>query len=171
MGLCPNLLASLDIFGVSIRESFTSISQGRGHIPYHAKPLKAGAETPSWLLAFGSLCDIFNRYPMENVGHESSGLSLRFSTGEVIPGALQAAIDKAKKIEKAKRLLPFLLRRNFFPPGYLEDLLLQRLERALEETPKQKIAKVSNWLFLVEMFWWRQLQFPSRMQYDHSFLG
>ena len=45
---------------------------------------------------------------------ESSGLSLRFSTGEVIPGALQAAIDKAKKIEKARRLSPFLLRRNLF---------------------------------------------------------
>ena len=52
--------------------------------------------------------------PMENVAMNLQDSSLRFSTGEVIPGALQAAIDKAKKIEKAGRLSPFLLRRNFF---------------------------------------------------------
>ena len=70
-----------------------------------------------------------NQYRMENVAMDfpdhfgqPAHFFLRFS----IRGALQAAIDKAKKIEKAGR--------------FLEDLLLWRLGRALEETPNQKVV-------------------------------
>lgn len=50
---------------------------------------------------------------MENVAMNLH-FSLRFSTGEAIPGALQAAIDKAKKIEKAGRRRLFWFCENFF---------------------------------------------------------
>ena len=95
-------------------------------------PKRRVPKRQSWLVSIWKF--VGYQQPGEPYGKccdESSGLSLRFSTGEEIPGALQAAIDKAKKIEKARRLSPFLLRRNFFLLGYLEDLLLQRLERAL----------------------------------------